>query len=77
MKVLLRIFAVSSALILTVSTVYCQKDSTSNNRWSGSASFTGGYNYSKSPWKEMIPDLVHQSADIKLNLKYLRQVLCT
>ena len=62
MKVLLSIFAVSSALILTFSTVYCQKDSTSNN---------------KSPWKEMIPDLVHQSADIKLNLKYLRQVLCT
>ncbi|MBQ6310803.1 MAG: hypothetical protein IJK74_04550 [Bacteroidales bacterium] len=42
-------------------------------KWSGNTTVSAGYNYDKSPWKEMIPDLKHQSANIKLNLKYIKK----
>ena len=41
-------------------------------KWTGNATIVGGFNYAKSPWKEIIADLKHESADMRLNLKYIK-----
>ncbi len=69
-----RILVLAAMMAATASVCQAQKvDSLAQKgKWSGNAIVSAGYNYDKSPWKEMIPDLKHQSADVKLNLKYIK-----
>lgn len=68
----LRIIILTLMLASTAPLLAQKSDSTVRGKWSGSATVSGGYNYSKSPWKESVPSLQHQMADLKLNLKYVK-----
>ena len=66
------ISAFLAALFLSLTTANGQSDTTKRGKWSGSASITGGYNYSKSPFNALVPNLQHQAADTRINLKYIK-----
>lgn len=72
MKPVFIISAFLAALFLSLTTANGQSDTTKRGKWSGSASITGGYNYSKSPFNAMVPNLQHQAADTRINLKYIK-----
>ncbi len=72
MKPVFIISAFLAALFLSLTTANGQSDTTKRGKWSGSASITGGYNYSKSPFNALVPNLQHQAADTRINLKYIK-----
>ena len=73
MPPLKNILSLLTAVLLVYSSAWAQKaDSTAKGKWSGSAAVSGGYNQSQSPFKGVIPELKHEAADVKLNLKYAK-----